>query len=336
MHRLLSVSTTVVLTLSLAGMSAAQEESPAASEAVEEATATTEALPTAGWGEWDLHRQAAWFRMNNGAANAENAKAKKMASYYRALVRVYDDELQWLSNHVPEDCIAGDVAAWRAAVEELRAVGQDAAALAKKGKKGGLKKAAQQREATWTKVGALAFSDPPGDCAHAEPAAEPPVLAGKWLAKPVYVEDGGIVDKSTRKLSIGDDGKLLIQVPGHHQCRDGSRGPVTLIVKGTGQLAAEGLPGFRWDRERVDCKRKSGKGKLAGPGEEPGLLAYDPGSDVLLMKDSPECYWRADGGSKSDCQIFWRGTPAQAEGASDPEEVQDTAEPEAAPDQTTG
>lgn len=343
MRRLLAVSTTVVLTLTLAGATVAQEEppatSPAASEASEEATTMTQPLPMAYWGEWDLHRQAARHRIYTAITNVDNARAKK-ASFYRSLIRVYDDELQWLSNHAPEDCYADEFEAWLAAVEELHASGKEAAALAKKGNKGGLKKAAKRREAAWTELEALAFTSPSGNCDHAaEPMAEPPMLAGKWLAKPVIVQDGGLVDKSTRKLTIGDDGKLLIQVPGQHVCRDGGRGSVTLIVKGTGEVVTEGRPGFAWLMERVDCQRKGrGRERLGGPREEATLLAYDPGADVLLQDGTAECYWRVDGGSKKDCQAFWQGTPPQPEEVDDPVEADDMteAEPSAAPDESAG
>ena len=288
----------------------------------------TQPLPTAGWGEWDLHRQAVRHRIHDAITNTENAKAKNKAGFYRSLEGVLADELLWLSNHAPEDCIANDVEAWRAAVEEMHASGKNAAALAKKGKKGALKEVAKQREARWSTLEALAFTDPPGGC-NPEPAAEPPTLAGKWLAKPVYIEEGGLVDKSTRKLTIGDDGKMLLAVPGHRQCRDGSRGPVTLIVKGNGEVITEGRPGFAWLTERVDCKRKgSGKEKLGGPGEEVILLAYDEGADVLLMDGNQECYWRVDGGSKQDCQVFWQGTPPQPEEVADPAEGADMTEEE--------
>jgi len=343
MRRLLAASTTVALTLTLAGATAAQEDppntSPAASGASEEATTMTQPLSMAYWGEWDVHRQAARHRMHNAATNVDNSKAKK-AGFYRSLVGISGDELQWLSNHAPEDCYAADFEAWRTAVEELDASGKQAAALAKQGKKGSLKKAAKRRDAALTKLEALAFSDPSGDCANpGELEPVPPMLAGEWMAKPVYVEDGGLVDKSTRKLTIGDDGNLLLQVPGHHICRDGGRGPVTLVVKGNGEVATDGRPGFAWLTKRVDCQRKGrGRERLGGPREEATLLAYDAGADVLLMDGSPECYWRVDGGSKRDCQTFWQGTLAQAEVADDAVEADDMteAEPSAVPDESAG
>lgn len=339
MRRLSSVATSVVLTLTLAGAAAAQEApadpSPAAPEASAEAATVAEPLPTAYfYGEWDIHRQAAHGRILNAMTNIDNAKAKQKAGYYRSLVKVLDDELQWLSNYAPEDCYTDVFDAWRTAVEEMQASGQAGAAAARKGNKGGLRKAAKRRDAAWTEIAARAFADPPDPCMGApELASGPPILAGKWLSKPVYVEGGGVVDKNPRKLTIGEDGGLLLQVPGHPVCRDGSRGKVTLVVRGTGEVVTQGRPGFEWLRERVDCKRKSGQGNLAGPAEEPGLMAYDAATDVLLMNDGPECYWRVDGGSPQDCQAFWQGTLPSSEDASDAEAA--TAEEAAAtPDES--
>jgi hypothetical protein len=328
MRRLLVVPTAAVLALALAGGSAAQEEPAPASEALDGAT-TAQPLPVADWSEWDMHRQAARHRMHGAAVNADNAKAKK-AGFYQSLVGVYDDERRWLSNHTPDACYAAEFEAWSAAVDELHAAGTDAAALAKKGNKRGLKKAVKQRDAAWASLESLAFTSPAESCAFGEPGALPPTLAGKWQAKPVYVEDGGLVDKRTRKLTIGDDGMLTIQVAGHPVCRDGTRGPVSLIVTGSGEVITEGRPGFSWLTERVDCKRKGKGQRLAGPGQEPSFLAYDPVADVLLQDGNAECYWRVDGGSKQDCQLFWQGTaPPPAEYAA-PAEVDEPTDADAA------
>lgn len=342
MLRSLAVLTTVVLTLTLAGSAAAQEEAPdpapSAPEASDEATTMVQPPPMAGWREWDVHRQATRNRINSAIVNADNAKAKKKAGAYRSLVGVLDDELQWLSNHAPEDCIVADVESWSAAVEELQASGTDAAALAKKGNRKGLKQAAKRRQAAWTQLDSLAFTSPSEACSGVEPAEELPVLAGKWIAQPVYIEPGGAVDKAKRNLTIGADGKMLLQVPGHNACRDGSRGPVALIVRANGEVIDDGRTGFSWLTERVDCKRKGGKQKLAGPGAEPTMLVHDAGSDVLLMDGSGECYWRVDGGSKKDCQAYWRGTPPQPEAITGPAEAGESTEAEAAaaPDEDAG
>jgi hypothetical protein len=296
----------------------------------------TEPLPTAYfYGEWDMHRQAAHGRIQNAIDNADNAKAKQKAGYYRSLVRVLDDELQWLSSYAPEDCYTEVFDAWRGAVEEMHASGEAAAVAAKKGKKGGLEKAVKRRDAAWAEIAARAYADPPDPCAGAPMIEEPPTLVGEWLAKPVYVAGGGVVDKSPRKLTIGDDGAMLLQVPRHPMCMDGKRGKVTLIIKGTGEVVTDGRPGFSWLQERVDCKRKDGQGNLGGPGEEPTIFGYDLRADVLLT-EAGECYWRVDGGSQEDCQDFWRGTPPQLEDVAGSEEAEDTPEAAApaAPDES--
>jgi hypothetical protein len=53
------------------------------------------------------------------------------------------------------------------------------------------------------------------------------------------------------------------------------------------------------------------------------------------MDGSGECYWRVDGGSKKDCQAYWRGTPPEPEAATDPVEIEESAEAEdgAAPEE---
>ncbi len=327
MRRLLAVSTTVVLTLTLAGATAAQEEAPVTApsepEASEEATTMIQPPPEAEFREWDVHRQAARYRIGIAIDNANNAKAKKQAGAQRSLVGVFGDELQWLSNHTPVDCIAEDVEAWSAVIEELHANSKDAAALAKKGNKKGLTKAARQRDAAVEQLDGLAFKSPPDGC-PGERLAELPVLAGKWVAKPVYLQPGGIVDRAARKLTIGANGKMLLQVGGLDACRDERGRQGTLILRANGEVLDDGRPGFMWLTERVDCKQKRGKRNLGGPGEEPTMLVHDAAADVLLMDQSGECYWRVNGGSKKDCQKFWRGTPPPP----DPEEVTEPAEVE--------
>ena len=55
------------------------------------------------WGEWNLHKKASRERVRWAVTNANNARAKKVG-FYRTLVEVHNDEMQWLANHLPEAC----------------------------------------------------------------------------------------------------------------------------------------------------------------------------------------------------------------------------------------
>lgn len=322
MLRLRSAVGALLLTMALAGGAAAQEAEPATAPEGEAAAADADAsveLPVAEyWGEWALHTEAALARLQNANTNATKAKSKQ-AGFYRDLLGVHQDELRWLENHRPEDCYATDYEEWRAANERLRAGARDAVASARKGDAKGLKKAAKQRNAAIKDLngvmGAVA------DCVDStEPASEPGAPIGKWLAKPVWVEDDGFVDKSPRKLSISEGGNLLLRIARHPFCRDAGLGLVPMTIKGSGWLQTEGRPGFVWTLDRLECKEKGkGQKKLAGPGEIETLISYDEANDVLIM--GPECYWRVKGGDRGDCNAFWRGTPPAAAIAATPAET---------------
>lgn len=281
-----------------------------ASPAPQEAEAAVEPLPVADyWGEWDLHKRAYLDRVR-GAVDAANRAKQTKLGFYRALVGVYGDELQWLANHRPDDCYADEFEQWRATVMDLRAIGKEAVASVRKGDTSRAKRAAKRRRAATKDLESVLSSV--ADCVDSEPLvmSENPFV-GAWTARPVEVAADGARDTSVRRLTIGEGGGLLLRIPRNAFCRTSGLGAATLTVRGTGEVVVDDTPEFHWVRDRIDC-RPRGKRPVVlarnGPG---GIVDYGATADVLLL--GAECYWRTKGGSPKDCQTFWRGTPPKSE-----------------------
>lgn len=322
------------ITLSLLAGSAigmsAQETSPEPttnpSPVPSEAEPVSEPLPVADyWGEWDLHKDASRARVQWAVDNATRAKSKKVG-FYRTLVGVHDDELQWLANRQPEDCYADEYARWRVVVEDLRAIHKKAVGFVRKGDTADMKRIAKQRRAATKDLDKMLSSV--ADCADSEPpdvSGNP--FVGKWVARPAYLLEDGSKNTSLRRLTFSKGGGWLFRTPRHEFCRDRGHGLVTLSFQGKGDVVVEDTPEFHWRDTRVHCHPKRQGRALMARGSA-GVIAYDAAADVLLMARGQECYWRKKGGSPKDCKAFWRGTPAPVEDVAAP--VEEAAGPDEA------
>lgn len=306
--RYLLTTMTVVLVLLLAfgGATTAQDGSPAPTVSPSPVPLEVEpvVVPVADyWGEWDLHTLASRHRVDAAVGAAKNARSRKVG-FYRQLVSVHNDELQWLANHQPEDCYASEYERWRAAVEDLHAIGKKALGFARKGNASGLKRVAKQRRVAIKELD-KALSNV-ADCVASEP---PPVsgepFVGKWIAKEVAVLPSGFVDRSPRRLTIAKNGRMLLRIPRHFFCRESGHGLVTLSFKGRGMMVSADTPEYRWDADTY-CHPK-GKPRASVGQANSVPIAYDREADVLLMNYGSECYRRTRGGSPKDCTRFWRG-----------------------------
>ena len=64
--------------------------------------------------------------------------------------------------------------------------------------------------------------------------------------------------------------------------------------------------------------QQGGKGRQVMGRDLSGTWWYDETADILLT--SGACWFRANGGSPSDCKVFWQGLPAPAEEVGAPDE----------------
>lgn len=306
MRHLSATSLGLALLLAFGGAVTAQDET--SEPTVGLATVLPEVQPAVVpvadyWGEWNLHKKEVRQRLRIAIQNARNARSNRVG-FYRALLTAHHDEMRWLANHQPEACYAGEYAGWRAAVEDLRALAKRSVAFARTGNAAGLKRVAQQRRAPMKRLGRLVAHL--ADCVDSEP---PPVagdpFVGKWLARPVYVDgETGFVDRSPRRLTISDSGRVLMRIPRHPYCRKLGYGLVPFVLKGRGETVVDGTPRFH-SSGRFECHPR-GRAPVVINRFASGVWDYDPATDVLLI-DS-ECYWRTTGGGAENCTAFWRGT----------------------------
>jgi hypothetical protein len=274
-----------------------------------EVEATTELLPVADyWGEWSLHKEASRGRVQQAVYNAKYARSKKMG-FYRSLVGVHNDEMQWLANHQPEACYADEYAQWRAVVEGLHALAKKSVGFAREDNASALKRVAKQRRAATKDLDRVLSSA--ADCVDSEPpAVSGDPFVGTWTSRPVAVQKDGFVDKSVRKLTISDNGRVLLRIPRNAYCREAGYGLVPLSIQGKGEMVAAASPEFHWIGEAGYCHPRSGRRLVGNPGG-PHVWDYDTATDIVYLGGN-ECYWRKKGGSPKDCKAFWQGTPPKS------------------------